>query len=130
VSRCLICERWDAAPARTCTDPEHAQASRARAAAVAGMWCSITDGRDAGGWRQYLDGLPIHCGTYLELQEIETRDDDFGSYTFWLPTGSLVRYEVAYEGKRMAKIHASVGGWSFERALAPEMRFRWPRRSS
>lgn len=66
-------------------------------------------GKDGGGWRDFLDGRAIHCGTQLQL---------------WLGDHWIyARYEIGDYWEREAVLH-SVDG---ERALNRDtMRFRWP----
>jgi hypothetical protein len=125
----MLFEHRDAGDAFCPDDPQHTEALRRRRAGAA-EWCAIERGRDAGGSRDFLDGQPIHCGATLELQAIEHHDDDYGSFTLKLPTGVLVRYELAW-GKgeeRAIELHAAIGGHSIEFRHEQWMRFRWPQR--
>jgi len=93
-------------------------------------WGQIRDGNDGGGWRQYLDGEPIHCGAVLELQELECRSDDYGEYTVRKATGIVVCYEVAWvHGARVGMLHLPIGGHEFSKPIDSWMRFRWARRT-
>lgn len=89
-------------------------------------------GDDGGGWRQYLDGNPIHCGSTLELAEKEWRGNgDDEAFVF---TGRFftVRYEVAWrtssEGRteRVPMMHKSVAGYAFAAPIEDHHHFRWP----
>lgn len=76
-----------------CEDLGH-RAALARRREGAVSWSAIVRRSDDGGRRDFLDGDPLHCGAGLELQAIEWRDDDYGSYTVRLATGARVRYEL------------------------------------
>lgn len=54
----------------TCFDPGHAKALEARRAGAAPWGALIRRGQGVAGYRDYLDGEPIHCHTGLELQSI------------------------------------------------------------
>lgn len=133
----------------TCTDPQHREAL-ARRRAGAAPWSTVQTGNDApsgdpAGWRQFLDGKPIHCGQLLELQGREFSSDDYGEIMLLKPTGILVRYEVAWTaeaaprrsreewaalkaGGRVPMLHLSIDGYEFTKPLEDWMRFRWPER--
>jgi len=115
-------------------DPRHGPALRLRRSG-APPWGRIETSKDGGGWRDFLDGDPIHCGSGLELQAREYRSDDYGEFTLALPTGVRVRYEVAWLRERPAEgppwravLYHSAGGHTFTTPLEPWMRFRWPKR--
>ncbi len=123
----LLMDHEDADDVDCPKDPEHRKALEARRLARAGKWSgAIVRGRDAGGARDFLDGQPIHCGSTVVLQATESRDDDYGSFTVWLPTGVHVRYEL--EGARIV-LYAEVAGVSFTKPHEEWMRFRWPARA-
>jgi hypothetical protein len=92
----------------------------------------IRTGSDGGGWRQFLCGEPIHCGSGLELEARGYVVDDDGEHVE--PTGGaiLVTYEMDWQGPcgtRRGVIYLHVGGYSFgPKPIAESMRFRWPRR--
>jgi hypothetical protein len=115
-----------------CDDPGHAKALLVRRQAKAASWSPIVLGQDRGGWRDFLDEQPIHCGSGLELQALEYRSDDYGEYTVALDRGALVRYEVEwYQAPPGARPHrvvlySSVAGHSFTARHEAWMRFRWP----
>jgi hypothetical protein len=114
-----------------CADDAHHAALRRRREAAAGKWSPIVRGQDEGGDRDFLDGQPIHCGTTLELQATEEKDDDYGSYTAYLDRGQAVRYELAWLPKAVLKaidLYADVAGVSFMARHQPWMRFRWPQK--
>lgn len=113
--------------AGTCeVDAEHRAAlDRRRDRGV--KWSRIVRGRDAGGIRDFLDGRPIHCGTGLELQAVEVRYDDYGSWLIRLEKGARVRYEVAWQDDEAKVIlYAIVADYEFTAPLGEGMRFRWP----
>lgn len=98
-----------------------------RAKGQAERWAKLTPpDRDS---YHYLEGQPISCGAALELQRTEVRSDDYGDYTFYLPDGVRVRFEIAHGpgGTRTPVLYANVGGFSFTSEVEPGMRFRWPR---
>lgn len=107
------------------------KASAARQAALAGSWSMLVLGV-VGEDRHYLDGEPIHCGESLELQAIEYRDDDYGTYHAVLQRGIRVRYELAWgvvgSLDNRVVLHANVDGHEFTSRLIGWMRFRWPKR--
>lgn len=140
---CAECEEeHDAGAPHTC-DPdelEWARRRRARAAEreakMAPPWSPIVRKRVAGDFRDHLDGEPIHCGDMLELQGVETKSDDHGTYDARLTTGAVVRYELAHVERtkenpwgRVVVLYASVAGHSVNFPAEPWHRFRWPRRS-
>ena len=96
-----------------------------RAREGAGAWSEL-ELRD----RHYLDGEPVHCGQPLELQAVEERNDDCGTYSVPLQRGTVVRYEAEFvnSGEPRAYLFVDVAGHLFSAAWAPWMRFRWPRR--
>jgi hypothetical protein len=113
-----------------CADPEH-RAALARRAAGAPSWGQLVrEDEGANGFRDYLDGEPIHCGAGLELQAIEYRSDDYGEYVLKLPTGVRVRYELDWppRGDRQVVLHAGIAGHEFTARHETWMRFRWPPR--
>lgn len=95
-------------------------------------------GDDGGGWRQYLNGEPISCGTLLELEEHSytiTRggNEEFAPTGNWIP----VRYEVAWRTDprtsrtiRVPMMHKRVGGYEFTCPIEDHHKFRWPRGDS
>ncbi len=106
-------------------------AMRKRAAEKVGAWSPIVLGEEGSGRRHYLDGEPVHCGTTLELQAVEDREDDYGEYSVPSQRAVVVRYEaeLARPGSP-ATLHQHVGGHEFVTSLEPWMRFRWPRRKN
>lgn len=113
-------------PGDSCSDHGHSAALERRRGGAA-KWSQIVRGRDGGGSRDFLDGKPIHCGTSLELQSLEYKSDDYGEYTLPLPTGTRVRYELAWDGdERAIMLHVGVGGHEFIARWEPWMRLRWP----
>lgn len=124
-------------------DPDElrwAQSSRKRTAEreakMAPPWGKIELRDGSGGFRHYLDGEPISCGTGLEIQAVEYRTDDHGGYDARLPTGAYVRYEIQHVKPTKANPwgreivwYASVGGHTVTFAHEEWFRFRWPRRS-
>jgi hypothetical protein len=109
-----------------CDNLQHVVALDARrAAASVEPWGKIRRDRQGGGdFRDYLFGEPIHCGAGLELQAVEYRYDDFGSYTVFLDRGHAVRYEHSVG---VVTLYADIGGHTFACSLQAWMRFRWPR---
>lgn len=101
-----------------------ARAASARLAALSGSWSVLTIKGD----RHFLDGEPIHCGTALELQAIEFRNDDYGEYHAVLQRGIRVRYELNGPGSLAQRVvlHVTVDGHEFTSRLWGSMRFRWP----
>jgi hypothetical protein len=111
-----------------CSDPKHRAALERRLAGAPG-WCALERRQEDGGFRDYLDGKPIHCGTGLELQSVEYRSDDYGEYSLKLPTGVCVRYELAWgPGERAVMLHGDLGGHEFVAKHKLWMLFRWPQR--
>lgn len=110
----------------TCADVAH-RTALARRAEGAPSWSPVVRRADGEGWRDHLDGQPIHCGDRLELQGIEYRSNDYGEYTLKTATGALVGYELTWgtEGA-VPMLHSSVVGHEFMTRLEPWMRFRWP----
>ncbi len=115
----------------TCNDEGH-RAALARRAAGAPAWHPIVRGRDGGGVRDFLEGKAITCGSSLELQAVEYRDDDYGSYQLSLPTGVIVRYEVdrPLNADGEVILYGDLAGHDFTARHHDGMRFRWPRRES
>ena len=112
----------------TCADPVHAKALEARRAARragAPPWSTL-DRHDEGinGWRDYVYGKVVHCGQGLELQSTESKEDDYGGFLVYLPTGLPVRYETSGEH---VVLYADIGGQTFTCRAEPWMRFRWLR---
>lgn len=91
-------------------------------------WSPLVLHREPGGLRHYLDGKPIHCGSFLELQRVTFKADDYGEYAVPLQAGDVVRYEAAILDREIhATLHADVGGHAFTARIADEdLRFRWP----
>lgn len=92
-------------------------------------WQPVVTGEDGGGTREFLDGKPISCGTYIELQAREfavNHNGDEGHRR--LDHGILVRFEIAWSPVRRPMMHAEIGGHEFAGPIDPWMRFRWPRR--
>jgi frataxin-like iron-binding protein CyaY len=119
---------------RPCDNPKHNEAL-ARRAAGAPKWYAIERTHEAGGFRDFLGGhhrgadssVAIHCGEQIELQAIESRDDDFGEYTLFLDKGITVRYEANLSRSDGGIwLYTSVGGHRFQTRHEDWMRFRWP----
>lgn len=108
-----------------CADPGHAKALETRRAGAPPWSALIRRDEGVNGWRHYLDGQPIHCGTGLELQSIEWKADDYGEFTVRQPAGVRVRYETS--GDHVV-LYADIGGHEFTCGAEPWMRFRWPER--
>jgi hypothetical protein len=121
----MLMEHEDAGD-RTCAKPAHRDALQARRAAKEGKWSPIVRGHDSGGKRDFLDGKPVHCGATLELQAVETREDDYGQFSVWTQVGVRVRYEL--EPNKGITLYAAVAGFNFTHRHDDWMRFRWPRR--
>jgi hypothetical protein len=113
----------------TCNDEQHRAALRRRAGG-APSWHPIQRGRDGGGIRDFLEGRPITCGSSIELQALEYRDDNYGTYQLNLPTGVVVRYEVdgPLGAGGQVVLYGDIAGHDFTAKLHDGMRFRWPRR--
>jgi hypothetical protein len=121
-------ERCQAGDEATCPKAEPRK-ERARERAKAGPeWGKLIARREPlNGWRHYLDGEPVHCGSAIELQAVEDRYDDYGDYSVPRQTGAVVRYEANLHGAQPhATLHASVAGYEFVSRLEDWMRFRWP----
>lgn len=111
-----------------------AAAAEKRARERGQEWSALAFRQSREGLRHYLlgdDGVScgVHCGDALELQTVETRYDDYGSYDVYLPRGTRVRYEATlFESKLgpQVTLYVSVSGFIFAAALEPRMRFRWP----
>lgn len=99
----------------------------------------IVTAEDGGGWRQFLAGRPIHCGSTLELRAHEWIDTDEGSRC--QPTGGIleVRYEMDWAGtvtvgektyhERRGVLYFDIGGYSFgPKPFDDGFWFRWPKR--
>lgn len=113
-----------------CSDAEHC-AAIVRRSAGAPKWNALERRRQHGDLRDYLDGKPISCGTGLELQAREYKEDDYGEYILYLPTGVPVRYELAWPpgaDDRKVVLHGDLGGYEFTMIAGPWMRFRRPQR--
>lgn len=95
---------------------------RTRTAALQGRWSTISPPRESG--YRFVEERPVTCGSTLELQAIEQRDDDYGSYLAYLQHGTRVRFELA---GGTPVFYANVAGHDFTAKLEPAMRFRWPR---
>lgn len=109
-------------------DPRHAEALERRAAGAA-KWEKISRLSDGGGYRDFLEGKPIHCGETLELQATEHKYDDFGGYTLYLNEGHLVRYEANLSRPDGGIIlYSSIGGHQFHKGYEGWERLRWPKR--
>lgn len=115
------CERWKA----------HKRATEA--AERAAGWHRLKRKDNSGGYRDQLDGQPVHCGAGLELQAVEYVVDKVTGNETRRAAGKTipVRYEIADrldgQGKwtRVAKLHADVGGHEFS-ADAEGLLLRWP----
>lgn len=89
-------------------------------------------GDGGGGWRQYLDGNPIHCGATLELAEKEWRGTGDSETLVFTGRFVSVRYEVAWltsrEGRtvRVPMMYKSVAGYNFSAPIEDHHCFRWP----
>lgn len=89
------------------------------------QWGQLLLGNDGGGRRHFLDGKPVHCGTTLEMQCLEHKEDDYGAFLQPLHKGVYVRYEAQlYPGGKVT-LYADVGGYTFTAELDGH-RFRWP----
>lgn len=144
---CAIC--WDRPDA--CKRPDHIAVSARRAELRGRPWSLLSIRTDTDrvralssgieliyGERHYLDDRPIHCGDFLELQKIDTREDDFGSFTVYLQEGAVVRYEVEHghgdiDGisvtYRIPTMYVGAAGRSFKAKIDHGCYFRWPERS-
>lgn len=104
------------------------------AAEAAEGWHKLKPTGDAGGYRDFVDGQPVHCGAALELRIVEYHYDRATERDVVrkLDKGTPVRYEIAHrQGKdgrvvRVPMLHASVGGHEFKAEANAAMRFRWP----
>ncbi len=74
----------------------------------------IQDGQDGGGWRQFLDGKPLHAGDMVEI-EVAGR---------WLPA----RYEMDYHRRRGVIYIQPLwrGGGEIVFNVLDDMEFSWP----
>lgn len=70
-------------------------------------------GRDHGGFRHFLDGKPVHCGTGLELLL-------HGDRWAW------VRYEARLIEPVEIRLYLELPGPSIPVPFHEAMRFRWP----
>lgn len=104
------------------------RAAALRAEVRRGAWSRLAVVRETGGPRHYLDGQPIHCGTVLALQRLESRHDDYGTYSVPMQRDHVyVRYEASWrDGELRATLHTDVGGHEFVAPLEAWMGFRWP----
>lgn len=90
----------------------------------------LVTGQDGGGWRQFLDGKPVTCGSTLELEcyeECVNSNGDIGIRS----AGSIeVRYEMTYDehDRRLGVIYYDIAGHHFGPNFLTSKRFRWPRR--
>jgi hypothetical protein len=92
-----------------------------------GRWSALELRKESGGLRHYLDGLPIHCGMGIELQETVEKEDGYGLYEVPLQTGIPVRYEASqFAGALTWSIHKYLGRVEFVAYGENYMRFRWP----
>lgn len=111
-----------------CADPKHGEALNRRRATGSVRWQAIVRGEDGGGWRDFLDGRPIHCGEFVELQAVRVEGDDYGEYAIFLNEGTTVRYEANLSSSDgVIVLHASIGGHGFRTRHEAWMRFRWPK---
>jgi len=97
-------------------------------------WSPIVAGEDGGGYRDFLDGRAIHCGTFLELQgQADVVDKvDQEIVTKRLETGVIVRYETSHRitktgAQRIVVLYGELGGHDVTLHHEAWMRFRWPR---
>lgn len=131
-------------PHRECSiwDDEHcgaedcpaARASRERRRASSeGAWSPlILHNEGAAGWRHYLDGKPVSCGTSLRLQSFELRSDDWGDYDAVGKGEADVCYEAQLSGRRedvRVTLLTGVAGRTAYLEYSDSMRFRWPERN-
>lgn len=125
----MTCELFlDEHDEKPCDNARHRRAIEARAGGAA-PWSALERREEAGGWRDYLDGEPVHCGAVLELQSRRFEADDFGEYALAEGNGTRVRYELGWKDRvRVVVLHAYVGGREFTSLADRYMRFRWPRR--
>jgi len=80
--------------------------------------------------RDYLDGMPIHCGDGLELRGIRYDENEQIK-----PTDEVVRgrYELSSErdagNRRIPMFYTRVGGYEMAMPIGSWMLLRWPERS-
>lgn len=89
-------------------------------------WHQLELRRDPSGWRHYLGGEPVQCGTLLELQALDWRD---GEWTPVADEGVPVRYEAALwaTAEPTPVLIGALGGRVVTLPFdAESMRFRWP----
>lgn len=117
-------------PNDTASTLGYAKALEARRAGAQAWSALIRRDEGLNGWRDYLDGEAVHCGTGLELQAVQYVDDEDGSYMVRLPAGVPVRYERSGDasGEYVVLYADDIGGHTFMCRAQPWMRFRWPRR--
>jgi hypothetical protein len=112
-----------------CDNPKHCDALRRRGEGRACIWGTISRLSDDGGYRDFLDDQPISCGSMLELQAVDYKDDDFGEYSVYLNKGHVVRYEANLSRRDGGiTLYSSIGGHRFVASHHAGMRFRWPKR--
>lgn len=98
-----------------------------REKAQAGAWSPLVLKREFSGFRHYLDGKAVTCGTTLELQSLEDRYDEYDEYTACLQRGVRVRYEASLCGPEpVVTLYFHVDGHNFTAGADQWMRFRWP----
>jgi hypothetical protein len=129
--RCFFCDHDDNDTA--CLKDARHTAALQRRHSGAPSWAEIDLQTDAGGWRHFLYGEPIHCGSGLDLQAREYKCDDYGEYSLRTSKAVRVRYEVEWLRERPAEgppwravLYHSTGGHTFKAPLEAWMRFRWP----
>ena len=141
---CAVCWEEDKL---SCNRADHAEASRKREARRGWAWASLVikdeySGKTVphehtyklgNGERQYLNGLPIHCGAALVLQHTSVLSDDFGEFPSHLDVGTEVRYEIEHKSVdvgtvRIPVMYVSVGGRGFKAVIDPYCHFKWPER--
>lgn len=71
----------------------------------------IQIGNDSGGWRDYLDGKPIHCGEQLQMWNSDEEKWEWA------------RYEMGDRRKHEVLLVNGEGEWWLDRDT---MLFRWP----
>jgi hypothetical protein len=117
-------------------DPAHTAALQRRRGAVLLGWGPLQLGQDGGGWRHFLDGEPIHCGSGLELQAVTYQSGRLRGVHRQAGHGRArpVRDRVAAPrgaARRLpwrAVLYVDVGGHTFTAPAEAWMRFRWPAR--
>jgi hypothetical protein len=137
---CPACEAAYAAGASHVCDPDDvAEVERAaarrerREATMAPAWSPVERRIVSGDFRDYLDGRPIETGAWLELQAVEPRDDEDGTYDARIAAGVIVRYEIAHVPPspdnpwgRVVELTGALGGHLVQLEAMPWHRFRWP----